>query len=1135
MIAFNKPYKTALAVIALAGIYMFAGLWGLTMAVPPGYATVFWPPSGFALAAVYIFGYPMALGVFWGAFLTNIINYIGTASPDLMHVFYINAIFIGLGSTAQSCLGAYLIKKYVGQETRLENFSNILKFSVLAGPIACLISATIGVSTLVTSNTIPLSNAPYTFINWYTGDVLGVLVFSPILVLLFSGQVSLKRKSFTTLPLIVIFSIVIIAFFYLQKTDADNKIKNFRFNITLIQDELENRLDDHFQILNAMYALYQSSNAVNEDEFNLFAANTIDNNHLMSGMAFASMVMQEDLEKYLENIRRDNLRDFEFRDFSSAHDGICDPFCTPLYRVYPAQVSRIARGLDVSKNPVRLKTILTALEREKLTISERIILTDSKDKGFISIIPVLHNPNISFGGDYKNIEGFIIGVSSYNLLFNEILKSWHSHGIHLRLYDATKDKQLIYETHRHKNPYSDLNNKFTYTFEENIAGRVWHFTFYLDQNFILANVNWNIWFALAASLVLVFFCSVFLFAITGQTAAVEKIVDQKTREISHSNQFLKMIMDSLPDLVFVKNRFSQIVQHNKSFADIIAPEKREQIIGSTMLESFPKSEADIFKRQDRLAFERGYSENFEGVTDYKGNTRDFYMRKIAFETEAGGQYLLAIGRDITQEQETLDRLQKSEERFRTSIENAPIGMSLVDMNQNWMLYNHALVDMLGYEYDEFAQQSLKDLTHPDDLKKDTVQIKQLIAGEIENYSVEKRYKKKDGTYIWSLLTLALVSDDYNNPQYFVAHNLDITDRKNAEQTKEQLAKIVDSSVAEFYVFDQDTLSLLDVNQAAINNLGYSRAQLLKKTIPSILDNHSKSDLFKKIKPLIAGKKKHVEFDAVHKRKDGSHYDVLVNLQAIEYNDHAAIMAIVLDITDRKTIENNLLRSNKELEEFAYVASHDLKAPLRHVSMSAEFLSHTYQDKLDDKATEFLGIITKSAKRMQNMIDSLMEYSRVGQKSKEDMAPLSLDTIIDEACETLALNISENEANILLGDLSFKIIGNKSLLLQLFQNLIQNAIKYKKPDAPPEISIQARKQERDVIIEVADNGIGISPDHAQTIFQVFKRLHANEDQYEGTGIGLSICQRIVELHEGEIRLDPKYNKGCKFIIKLPFAL
>lgn len=643
MTALDKPYKYVLAAALLTFVYVCTGMLGLTMAVPPGYATVFWPPSGFAVAAVYLFGYRMSLGVFWGAFLTHVLNYIILAEPNLDVTQYLNGICIALGATFQALLAAYLINRFVSPFTRLESFVEIFKFSFLSGPVSCVLSASIGALTLLFSGSIPMSNLPYTWMNWYVGDILGILVFSPILIILFAGNgISLRRKLSTSLPIMIVFSVVIFTFFTFREAEENIRIKKFQTTADLIKKELDYKLSDHFGMLKSVQALYASSEFVDFHEFSVFAQHTIDETKLMGGIAYAPLVKSGPaLRRLLGEVRAMGMDDFRLKDFDDKeHNYKCDPFCTPIVYAYPAVTHNSVAGLDLSKNYIRANAIQKVLETKRLNISEKIVLARSKQNGFLSVLPIFEN--IEDNNETQNIVGFIFGGSSYDIVFSSVLAGWEQSGIHLRLYD---EDVMIYDTSRSEGVYSALtseDNPFVFSYTEEVAGRTWRFEFVMDADEILANVNWNIWFALAASLFFTFFTTVFLLAVTGQTAAVENIVIQKTKELSDNNKFLRIIMDSVPDLVFVKNRFSQIVQANKSFLELYPPEKRSDVIGRTGFDNFPDSEVKLFKQKDRQAFEDGYSETFEPITNFKGETRNHFMRKIAFKTDSNIEYLLSL-------------------------------------------------------------------------------------------------------------------------------------------------------------------------------------------------------------------------------------------------------------------------------------------------------------------------------------------------------------------------------------------------------------------------------------------------------------------------------------------------------------
>ncbi len=240
------------------------------------------------------------------------------------------------------------------------------------------------------------------------------------------------------------------------------------------------------------------------------------------------------------------------------------------------------------------------------------------------------------------------------------------------------------------------------------------------------------------------------------------------------------------------------------------------------------------------------------------------------------------------------------------------------------------------------------------------------------------------------------------------------------------------------------------------------------------------------------------------------------------------LATFIDVTERKMMEEKLLKSNQELEQFAYIASHDLQEPLRKIKSYSELLEFKYKEQLDEKASKYLDIITSGTGRMQNLIDDLLSYSRVTTKARE-FEPISLKDIVNEACEILEIQIREFNAIIQYENLPV-INCDARQLVQLFQNLVSNAIKFKGQNTP-EIKISSFDKKDHWLIQISDNGIGFEMESAEQIFVAFKRLHSRAE-YKGSGIGLAICKKIVERHGGTIWAESEPGKGASFFFTLP---
>ena len=365
--------------------------------------------------------------------------------------------------------------------------------------------------------------------------------------------------------------------------------------------------------------------------------------------------------------------------------------------------------------------------------------------------------------------------------------------------------------------------------------------------------------------------------------------------------------------------------------------------------------------------------------------------------------------------------------------------------------------------------------------------------------------------------------------------VDITERKRLEA---RFRATVESAPTAMIMIDGAGRIVL-VNQETSQLFGYERDELMNQKVEVLVPKR-----FARAHPELrvnyfaesGARRMGAGRDLFGLRKDGSEFPVEIGLNPIETDEGQFVLAAIVDLTERKRSLEALKKANEalelsniELQQFAYIASHDLQTPLRAICGYAQCLQNDYGDQLDETASMYMDRMINGTIRMQNLINDLLVFSRVDSKA-QPFKPTDLNKAFDEALALLAVG-PEVEANITKSTLP-TVVGDSSQLMQVFLNLIGNALKYSGSN-DAKIHVDAKKEGADWIIRVKDNGIGIEKQYLEKIFNIFCRLHSKND-YPGTGIGLALCRRIVHRHGGEIWAESLPGHGSTFFFRLTVA-
>ncbi len=327
------------------------------------------------------------------------------------------------------------------------------------------------------------------------------------------------------------------------------------------------------------------------------------------------------------------------------------------------------------------------------------------------------------------------------------------------------------------------------------------------------------------------------------------------------------------------------------------------------------------------------------------------------------------------------------------------------------------------------------------------------------------------------------------------------------------------------------------NAGAEHLYGYAADQILGKNVSLLIPDDAKETLPHILEQVRQGSQIEIH-EAARKRRDGSFVEVSLAVSPIRDKSGTIIGAstIARDVTERKLAEaelrrraEELRRSNEELEQFAYVASHDLAEPLRSISGYVELLARRYEGVIDKEADHFIGRAVDGCTRMRQLIDDLLSYARSGHTA--ELVPTQTLAVLGDVLTSMTSSLSATRGRVDYADLPV-VSGDRTALVRLFQNLIANGIKFARPGIEPRLRIEARRNDKTSwVFSVSDNGIGIEPEYRERVFGMFQRLHAR-DAYPGTGIGLAICMKIVQAHDGRIWIDDEFASGTRFCFTLP---
>ena len=600
--------------------------------------------------------------------------------------------------------------------------------------------------------------------------------------------------------------------------------------------------------------------------------------------------------------------------------------------------------------------------------------------------------------------------------------------------------------------------------------------------------------------------------------------------LRQSEESYRLLVDGIQGhAIFMMDPRGQVVSWNAG-AERIKGYRADEIIGRNFSGFFPPEDIERGRPEQVLRIATATGRHEEQCTRVrKDGTRFFAHSTVAALRDAAGTL-----RGFSEFSYDLSESKESGAKYRGLLEAAPDAMVVSSASGEIVLLNLQAEKQFGYQRDELVGQQVKNIIPQGFAERliadGTRTAAEALAQQIGT-GIELVGRRKDGSEFPIEIMLSPLQSAEGI--LITAAIRDITVRRDAEnhlaQMEGRYRGLLEAAPDAMVLVNQGGEIVL-VNAQAKNQFGYRRGELLGRQVNTIIPEGFSELIGAALRS--EEPRAHAGVELIGRHKDGSDFPIEIMLSPLDSAEGMLATVAIRDITTRKLAEALLLRtvrelnrSNEELEQFAYIASHDLQEPLRMVASYTQLLSKRYKGKLDADADEFIGFAVDGANRMQRLIQDLLAYSRIG-TTGQALQELSSEDALTRAMGNLQGAIEDSGAQVTHDPLP-AVEADQGQLIQLFQNLVGNAVKYHAPDVAPRVHISSvRDENARRWFSVKDNGLGIEPKYFDKIFGMFQRLHKREE-FAGTGIGLAICKKIVERHGGTITVESQLGVGSTF--------
>ncbi len=1180
----NESLLTLRARAIGAAAYAALGILSLQLTTVQGAVSPLYPAAGLALALMLMSGNRLWSSVWLGSLTVQ--TYLAIGHGGLSLGDGLAALATASGAVLQAWVGARLIQHWLpDRRQRLKTGGDALTFLAIGGPLACLISATVGIMSLYLPGKLPWDAVPWSWLTWWCGDAFGVVVFAPVALAFLNRQDQLWRGRCIVLGALVLVCVpaVLVGFSKTSSYERDQQHDSIEHQGRNLFHHIELRLTAYKEVLESLARLIEVSPNMSLGQFEYFTHLSLTNDQDLLALSFNAYVQDANRATF-ELTQSKALPSFEITQ-RDAQGKLIRAKTRQEYvsvtHIAPLLANRPALGYDIFSEPIRADAIDRARRSGRLAVTGPITLVQDNKVGLLALNPVYElTQNLAAFAQPKKLTGFAVGVLKVADMAERARMAMGSGlepGMVFTLSDpaAPPGQRVLFQSESATQPANaDLIWKTTVS----VMDRNWELIVFPNPQWLSTQSHWKAWAFSALGLVITGLLQVILLMSTGKNALVHRQVQEqtvelgnKTHEIQAQSQLMRNVIDNISDPVMLKDAHGNFTLVNQALARLYNTTPEAMIGKNDRDFSVPDSFLESFRQSAKAVLSNGLTQVvYEDTRDSTtGEIRHFKSVKTPLKDYDGQPQALIVATDITEVLSGQQQIIESEQRLQEVLNVTREAVWDWHVPSGRVVHNGQWYELLGFGAGEIEDtvEAFTALIHPDDKPLVCQRIDAVLKGQTDIYQSEHRMVGRHRT-IWVHDRGGVIGrDELGHPVRMVGSFIDITERKAEQQELQHYRKhleelvqqktddlqrandelatsekkyrsLIDTTATGYLILDAQGC-VLDANPEYVRLSGHSELKdILGQSVMQWTADQEKNQnaLAQCAKD---GFTRNLVIDYVD--ASGHITPVEINATIVMEGNSPQVVSLCRDVTERQKAMDAIEAANRAKSEFLANMSHEIRTPMNGVVGMVDILQQT---ALDADQRRMLDTISKSSLCLLTILNDILDYSKIeAGKLAVEHIPTSLNEVVQGVVQLMTSTASAKSVSLSVWvnpELPQWVYSDPTRLRQVLLNLIGNAVKFTQNQSNHLGQVALRVMpftlangQPGMHLRVIDNGIGMSDEVVAGLFQPFSQADSSTSRrYGGTGLGLSICGQLVRLMGGQILVQSTPGKGSEFTVELP---